>query len=147
MWEVKSLDTSIHRMTDVYQWSVGSGEQDGSLFTVFLATLNTPPCFAGHCDWRIPNEDGLNPPFTGALELESILAPGGREVPWQFRTGGFGGCTVTECSLTAQDYYWTGSTGSLAGLAWAIQFGSAEPYLYDNVKTHFHHARAVRNAP
>jgi hypothetical protein len=21
----------------------------------FLNTLNTPPCVAGHCDWRIPN--------------------------------------------------------------------------------------------
>jgi hypothetical protein len=28
---------------------------NGTMVTEFLATLNMTPCFAGHCDWRIPN--------------------------------------------------------------------------------------------
>ena len=37
---------------------------DGTIVSEFLATLNTAPCFADHCDWRIPNWN----------ELESIVS-------------------------------------------------------------------------
>lgn len=47
-----------------YTWSVpgdGTGSSSGSLFTDFLARLNQDaspdgitPCFANHCDWRLP---------------------------------------------------------------------------------------------
>ena len=56
VWEKKdSVAGSVHNGGTLYQWSSSDeAEPDGSLFTTFLATLNTPPCFAGHCDWRIP---------------------------------------------------------------------------------------------
>jgi hypothetical protein len=53
-----------HDVNNIYTWSVStSGAPDGSAFTQFLATLNTPPCFAGHCDWRLPT----------LTELQAIL--------------------------------------------------------------------------
>src|SRR5262249_27668194 len=73
-----------HEVNNVYQWcrdvapmdgtcdTTGS-PADGGAFMDFLAKLNTQPCFAGHCDWRLPSEAGQNSPFTGAKELESIL--------------------------------------------------------------------------
>ena len=46
---------------------------NGTMVTEFLATLNTPPCFAGHCDWRIPNVRELQ----SIVDYE-ILYPGPR---------------------------------------------------------------------
>jgi hypothetical protein len=42
--------------------ALGDGDStnaDGSAYTVFLWTLNTAPCFAGHCDWRLPTREEL----------------------------------------------------------------------------------------
>jgi hypothetical protein len=59
---------------NTYSWSGASFEssniQDGTIFTQFLAQLNldvalvdthtgAPPCFANHCDWRVPKEAEL----------------------------------------------------------------------------------------
>lgn len=66
-WEQKTSDGSIHDVDDRYLWSEGDGlgqMADGPVFTEFLAVLNTPPCFAGHCDWRLPT----------LLELQTILS-------------------------------------------------------------------------
>jgi hypothetical protein len=67
----------------------------------------------GHSDWRIPSvsRDG------GAAQLETIAdttAPGCRSgppcVPALFNTGCSPGCSVTGCSCTAPDYYWSATT-------------------------------------
>jgi hypothetical protein len=72
MWEKKSAAGTgdVHDVTNAYQWSASGSAADGTLFTVFLATLNsdvsnsgTSTCFANHCDWRIPN----------IVELQGIL--------------------------------------------------------------------------
>jgi hypothetical protein len=58
VWEKKdTVAGSVHNVGNTYEWasSGSSTAADGSLFTTFLTTLNTSPCFAGHCDWRIPN--------------------------------------------------------------------------------------------
>jgi cysteine-rich repeat protein len=47
----------------------GTGPADGPLFTQFLAALNTQPCFAGHCDWRVPTVGQEGDP----AELETIV--------------------------------------------------------------------------
>ena len=59
---------------NTYSWSGASDGStnvaDGTLFTQFLAQLNddigivdthtgAPPCFANHCDWRVPKEAEL----------------------------------------------------------------------------------------
>lgn len=72
-----------HDVNNAYQWCANNLQNgacdnagspaDGGTFTNFLAKLNTPPCFAGHCDWRLPSEEGQNTPFTGVKELQSIL--------------------------------------------------------------------------
>lgn len=39
---------------------------DGTVVTDFLAKLNSEPCFAGHCDWRLPTIaelDGIGDPL------------------------------------------------------------------------------------
>ncbi len=49
MWEKKDFNAplgSIHHPLTEYTWS--------NVSAVFLATLNTRPCFATFCDWRIP---------------------------------------------------------------------------------------------
>src|SRR5206468_5608379 len=61
MWEEKTgtvgvpNPSDIHDVNSTYTWS--------DAFAVFLAALNTSPCFADHCDWRIPN----------VKELQSIV--------------------------------------------------------------------------
>ena len=80
MWEQKTNDASIHDISNTYTWTI-SGDpwpMDGSVLTVFLNGLNDTAgggaaCFAGHCDWRLPSEDGYNPPGMGGHELAGIL--------------------------------------------------------------------------
>ncbi len=119
-----------HDANNIYQWCLDTNndgcdtagnQPDGNAFTGFLAALNTPPCFAGHCDWRLPtvNRSG------DEAELETILDPSvdgcGDEIacidPIFGPTIIFGGYwTTTEPSIS-QDSLWVltfnGEWGSL----------------------------------
>jgi hypothetical protein len=99
-------------------------------FTVFLAALNTAPCFAGHCDWRIPN----------VKELQSIVDYGRLFPDFPAIAPGFPGST-------AFDLYWSSTTVSnIPSRAWLVNFagGAILPLDGTNIKQR---VRAVRNGP
>jgi hypothetical protein len=150
MWEKKSNDGSIHDLGNAYTWSSTSTAADGTAFTVFLAGLNTPPCFAGYCDWRLPTVAGSTSYPTGqAAELESILAaqyPNCTTFPCVsavFNNNCTPGCSVANCSCTQTDYYWSSSTfAGSSNFAWYVLFGNGFAF-YDH-KPNFYYVRAVR---
>ena len=51
MWEKLTDDGSIHDKDNPYNWD--------NAFLVKIAALNTAPCFAGFCDWRLPKLNEL----------------------------------------------------------------------------------------
>ena len=152
MWEKKSDDGSIHDRNDTYTWCAdanvdhscdnASGPFSGTIVSVFLSTLNTPPCFGGHCDWRIPNR----------FELESILdlqntTPA---VDTVFNTGCAPDCTVdgaggtAMCSCTGLFYHWSSTSYPGVGSpgAWTVYFNVGSAGVSD--KTYTYAVRAVR---
>jgi hypothetical protein len=107
VWEKLSDDGSIHDKDDLYTWA--------DAFAVKVAALNTVPCFAGHCDWRVPN----------IREIASLQNLGvSPAISAAFTTGCASGCTVLTCSCTGPDYYWS-STSSVRSpnAAWIASFG------------------------
>ena len=137
-WEKKSDDGSIHDWDNAYSWSTGSPWNfDGTAATVFLATLNTVPCFAGFCDWRLPT-----------IEELSGRSDGG------YATGGIVDLTVSGCGSgtpcinaifgpTVSSYYWSSSTSQFfPSYAWGVFFDDGEASY--GGKTAGTYVRAVR---
>jgi Protein of unknown function (DUF1566) len=150
MWEKKDDAGGIHDKDNLYSWSSTGTAKDGTAFTTFLVGLNSPPCFAGHCDWRLPTAPGAFGFPTGqAAELASIvLAPYPCAinpcVSGVFNRDCTPGCTVASCSCTASDFYWSGS--ALVGTptdAWGVAFDNGLVEVYAN-KTVGFPVRAVR---
>jgi hypothetical protein len=63
MWELQSgtCGGEVTCSTNQYTWSTGDNNPDGTLYTAFLAALNSSAssdgsstCYANHCNWRIP---------------------------------------------------------------------------------------------
>jgi hypothetical protein len=130
MWEKLSEDGSIHDWTTGYTWA--------DAFNVKIAALNTPPCFAGYCDWRLPNR----------RELESLV-DAGRSAPAVdpvFHRHCTPGCTVTTCSCTQSEYYWSATSyqdPTLPGFAWNVDFNVGAVNGFDKaIPAYF--VRAVR---
>jgi hypothetical protein len=100
VWEKKTTTCSgdIHCVSDIYTWA--------NAFTNFITALNTPPCFAGQCDWRLPNIKELQ----SIMNFQNINPV----VSAEFDNCAFGSCT--EASGTG---YWT-STSSNDGFASAM---------------------------
>jgi hypothetical protein len=117
---------------------------NGTMVTQFLATLNRAPCFAHHCDWRIPN----------LKELESLLD---YEIPYPgptvnaaFNTNCGTGCTADGnggpmCSCTASGPpHWSSSTyrDTPPEAAWDVDFFDGS--VFGSNKDLFFKVRAVR---
>jgi Protein of unknown function (DUF1566) len=122
MWEKKegcgSADFLNPRCVEnTYTWSAASPFTDptGTLFSDFLERLNdlkttndgtATPCFANHCDWRIPTIG----------ELRSILSA---QYPL---------CTAAPCidqsfGPTQEPYYWSSSSyASAPNFVWLVGF-------------------------
>jgi len=131
MWEKKDRAGGIHDRDATWTWSSsGSLVADGTVFTDFLAVLNTPPCFAGFCDWRLPTK----------FELETIDDVGRIDpsIGQAFDYVCSLGCTVSECSCTGSNQYWTSSTfEGLPPDAWIVSF-------YDGSVSHVNKGAAFR---
>lgn len=131
-WEQKTDDSTVHDADNAYTWSTvlarTGTEADGSTFTDFLATLNSRPCFAGQCDWRLPS-------FAELQTIVDAAAPGCRSTGPCIDTAVFG--------PTALLYYFSSTTYvPLPFDVWAVNFGTgdrAEP-----LKTGALPVRAVR---
>jgi len=139
MWEKKSAAGTgdVHDVSNLYAWtSTDSPEPDGALFSTFLQQLNGldsaggiaggTACFAGHCDWRIP-EIG---------ELRSILSaayPNCMTAP----------CIIDPILLPVQTLHWSSSSDAGANFsAWYVDFGNGS--VFSRRKLFQFYARAVR---
>ena len=94
MWEKKSADGSVHDWTKLYVWADALG--------TFIDGLNAAGVFAGHTDWRVPNYKEL----VSILNLQTANPA----VSALFNTACASGCTVTSCSCTQPDFYWSATT-------------------------------------
>ena len=139
-WEKKdNLDGSVnladpHDADNVYNWSASGTAADGTVFTNFLATLNSGGCFAGQCDWRLPARD----------ELLTIVSPA------------YPACTTPPCidpifGTTNPNYYstatsWTTFFFTDPGInVWFWDFYTGHAALDGKTFTN-HRIRAVRAA-
>jgi Protein of unknown function (DUF1566) len=140
-WEKKTRDSGIHSLDNTYTWTVSYSNFDGTVMSTFLSTLNTPPCFAEHCDWRLPT-------------IEEFAGPGVTDYPFD-ATGGIVDQTVPGCGSrlpcinaifgpTQANYYWS-SSSYFTSSVWVAGFyyGSAGT----SGKGSYGYVRAVRLAP
>ena len=137
MWEVKDNSGEIHDWDNTYTWGQATSpySMNGTIATIFLASLNAEPCFTNRCDWRIPNIKELH-----SLMDYEVFSPVTFGV---FNTPCTAGCQTPACSCTKSDFYWTSSTArSLPSYAWRWRF--ADGYVDNFDKTTAHHVRAVR---
>lgn len=128
MWEKLSDDGLIHDKDTTYTWA--------DAFAVKILALDSTPCFAGHCDWRLPNR----------RELESIVDEG-RTAPAvdpAFNNNCKAGCKVTACSCVQLDSYWSSTTYTdIPSFAWGVDCNVGSVNGFEKATALFY-VRAVR---
>jgi hypothetical protein len=138
-WQKTDDGNGVTDKDNTYTWSDGVANDYSFTGTVgsLITSLNTPPCYAEFCDWRLP----LSGPGYPA-ELDSIV------------DCSFGNPCIDESLFgptNASSIYWSFGTVITFGsnmeyvFAWAVNFGTGG--LAGPFKTESHHARAVRGLP
>jgi len=132
-WEKKTDDFGLHDKDNTYTWSAGGIAPNGTVFTTFLATLNTcrssddetlTDGFAGHCDWRLPTVG----------ELRSLLSAPCAGNP----------CVDAGIGLTTGTLHWTSTAPSSSPSAIRlIDFSNGN--LSNGIRTLAVSVRAVRS--
>jgi Protein of unknown function (DUF1566)/Collagen triple helix repeat (20 copies) len=150
-----------HNVNNVYTYGAADNStHDGTVFTDFLAKLNTGlgggrGGFAGHTDWRLPNEMNENPGITGlgttwalddpTREMEGILFPVCPDCSSPNpRISPVFGPTAVEYGPTVEvAYYWSATPGTASNWAWHLSYGGGGIVSQQGVNVG-DHARAVR---
>lgn len=124
-WEKLGDDGSIHDRDFLHDWDQAFAKIDD---------LNRPPCFAGFCDWRLPNRS----------ELLTLVDLGKRNPAVSpYFDSCTSHCSAVRCSCTPSSYFWSSSTS--AGNeddGWAVDFGSGGAFLRTKISAL--RVRAVR---
>ncbi len=112
MWEKLSNDGSIHDGNASYLWYDAFDK---------VAALNSGGGFAGYTDWRLPNVNELQSLVDYMRAANPLF---GVPIDPVFHTGCFTpGCTVTTCSCTRANIYWSStSTQDFPTGAWIVDF-------------------------
>ena len=117
IWEIKSVDESIHNKNSTYNWQTAQDE--------FIASLNASS-FGGFTDWRLPT----------VKELNMIV-----------NRGNYNPAINTEYFRnTISDFYWTSEPSVLyPGFSWSVRFSDGYSISGDNNSQYY--VRAVRGQP
>ncbi len=135
MWEMKDRAGGIHDAANVYTWSTGTNNMNGTIASGFLASLNSGEGFAGYTNWRIPNR----------FELESLLNLGTSNPATHFRFNRncVPACSTASCSCTGVTFYWTSTSSTTPSEAWVVAF--SDGFVTTATKTITAAVRAVRS--
>lgn len=122
VWEKKDNLGGIHDKDNTYTWTNGDADEtdeDGTVFTVFLANLNSGTGFGGANGWRLPTIG----------ELQTILLP----EPYPCETIP---CTDPALGPDKASYYWSASTPAYyPTIAWYVSTDIGYTF-YNRLKTH-----------
>lgn len=142
MWEKKTTTPGSsenhadpHDVDNFYTYSATGTAPDGTVFTEFLARLNTPPCFAGHCDWRLPRVNRYGDP----AELETLVDVG--SCAWDLSSA----CIFPALGPTRVSGYSSDTPGGGPEVVSICSFIVGELKSYPKLKSL--PARAVRSTP